>query len=56
MIWKNNNKLKLINCSLQNTRNRRAGGFRTLLVTNSFTVSYKKKNLEVKHRSNILRH
>ena len=31
-----------------------AGGFRTLLVTCLFPVSYKYKNPEVKHRSNIL--
>ena len=33
-----------------------AGGFRTLLVTYLFPGSYKIKNPEVKHRSNILSH
>ena len=33
---------------------KRAGGFRTLLLTCLFTISYKIKIPEVKHRSNIL--
>ena len=39
---------------INNISNSGAGGFRTLLVTSLFPDSYKLKNLEVKHRSNIL--
>lgn len=39
---------------LNNISDSGAGGFRTLIVTRLFPDSYKSKNSEVKHRSNIL--